>query len=554
MVADGKVPARAHRAHASEWSWRAPRRKQGMSKSDKDSWNEIEQEAVQYLLSSEQPPCRAQPSSDDPIHQRLLRRGFELCEDGTAHVGSGAYGCVVRARRLCDGRSCVVKRQPFSLTAISAETVLREISILNAARGATGIVQIEDAFMENMCGGSGDGAEVWAVLEHFPTNLLEVSHEFRAEWSARRVVFQLLRGLQSLHFADIIHRDLKPANVLVDMGANAPFSTRVVICDFGLSRSIGDTDHELHPIPNETPDSSPRRRRPKSTNVVSAPWRAPELWGWADVERMSIRDMKSLDIFSLGLLWAELLGGSRVILSEDDRDPPELRMLEILRLVDVPNVSILEELGFCEGASSFVRNLVSENLLALQDVFCGQDWPQDSLVNQGYMHHLLHEQSYTGIRKWVLSRAPSLCPSSPALALIENATRFDYRMRLSAEDLLSERCFAMLQADSAEVSTCRRLSDVGNLLEQEAARRCEDVDDLRLSVGRVAKIARAEIARAGSGDTKECPCQPKSGSRACASGASVLLGRFCATEMRKSRSQTFFASLRSSRSVTRMAS
>ena len=46
-------------------------------------------------------------------------------------------------------------------------------------------------------------------------------------------------SIKYLHSANIIHRDLKPANVLINSKGLA-----VKICDFGLSRTVEETNME----------------------------------------------------------------------------------------------------------------------------------------------------------------------------------------------------------------------------------------------------------------------------------------------------------------------
>ncbi|XP_058623727.1 serine/threonine-protein kinase/endoribonuclease IRE1-like [Onychostoma macrolepis] len=56
----------------------------------------------------------------------------------------------------------------------------------------------------------------------------------------RKIVEEILHGLQVLHRAEVMHRDIKPGNVLMDSGENAR------LADFGLSRTLKDGRSTLH--------------------------------------------------------------------------------------------------------------------------------------------------------------------------------------------------------------------------------------------------------------------------------------------------------------------
>lgn len=105
-------------------------------------------------------------------------------------------------------------------------------------------------------------------------------------------MYQLSRGLLYLHDNDIIHRDLKPPNILVfDEG------TRVAISDFGTSQAGFIPGKKL------------------SLDVQTAWWRAPEIFLGT---KMTYG--KEIDIFSLGVIFADLFLGNNIFAYNDEHD------------------------------------------------------------------------------------------------------------------------------------------------------------------------------------------------------------------------------------------
>lgn len=96
-------------------------------------------------------------------------------------------------------------------------------------------------------------------------------------------LYQICRGMKWIHTANILHRDLKPGNLLV----NADCELRV--CDFGLARGFSQTVESNAGF---------------MTEYVTTRWyRAPEIM-------LSFQCYtKAIDVWSVGCIFAELLGG-----------------------------------------------------------------------------------------------------------------------------------------------------------------------------------------------------------------------------------------------------
>lgn len=456
-------------------------------RAESEVWDEARRHVVKRILEGR---TQAEEMKELPpalMEKLLLPKGYMLPGTEVQQLGSGSFGRVLKVRRNKDGRLLALKRQPLGDEARDVVPVLRETSILNVLKGACNVVQIEDAFLSRPFGG---GPEVWTVLEFFPHNLDRVKHRFVAEESARRVIFQILLGLHSLHSADIIHRDLKPDNVLADLGPRPPETVRVAICDFGMSRSVHGFEEAIERV-DAGPMTPLARCRKLSDRVTSCWWRAPEMWGWADTKHMTKRDLKSLDVFALGLVWAGLLTRRSVITHEEGVDPPKFRLLEILRKVDRPTDVDLSQLGLSADVARFVRHVLRDDLAAVRAEMVSAEWPRNHELREKIL-----QGPYTGIREWVRGHAAGRqdLSASPALSLIEASTRFSYRARPAALDMLGDPYFFDLRQDTPPRHWAHReapqFADVREALEEEqrrqlcAARRTQELRALRRDGGK----------------------------------------------------------------------
>jgi len=102
------------------------------------------------------------------------------------------------------------------------------------------------------------------------------------------ILWQSLKALKYMHSAELLHRDMKPSNLLLNSDC------LMKVADFGLARSLLKPFDDLE-------------ANPVLTDYVATRWyRAPEiLLG-------STRYGKAVDMWSLGCIFGEMLGGKPV--------------------------------------------------------------------------------------------------------------------------------------------------------------------------------------------------------------------------------------------------
>lgn len=129
-----------------------------------------------------------------------------------------------------------------------------------------------------------------------------------------------------MHSALVIHRDLKPSNLLLNKNCD------LKICDLGLARGFDCKDAML------------------TEYVVTRWYRAPEV-----ILNASEYD-HAIDIWSIGCIFAELLGRAPLLPGDDYLD-------QIKRVVGILGTPTMEELEFIgnELAVKYVKSLPKRN-------------------------------------------------------------------------------------------------------------------------------------------------------------------------------------------------
>jgi serine/threonine protein kinase len=165
--------------------------------------------------------------------------------DFIKRLGAGHFGEVWLAMDTSLNVNRALKLIPPDKV-LNKSNFFHEAQILNSAEHPN-VVRVEET------GTLGDG-RIYVAMEYFSKGSLEdeASGAYVALTRAKRLMIDVLRGLEYAHSKGILHRDIKPANILVGHTSEGKLS------DFGLAipagyapKSIGVKDYAyiLHLAP-----------------------------------------------------------------------------------------------------------------------------------------------------------------------------------------------------------------------------------------------------------------------------------------------------------------
>ncbi|KAL9650604.1 hypothetical protein ABK040_006405 [Willaertia magna] len=270
---------------------------------------------VKSPLGPPQPPTLQRYEVGENIFEVPLRYQLQYA------IGQGAYGIVCSAYDS-DLKENVAIKKVFNIFEHDREfqkRVLREIKILKHFDHEN-IICLTDLIPPRSYAKFQD---VYIVTDLMETDLRQIikSDQKLTDEHIQYFIYQILRALKYMHSANVLHRDLKPQNLLLNSNCE------LKVCDFGLSRGI----EPQNPV--------------MSTPYVATRWyRAPELllmWEQAT---------KAIDVWSVGCIFAELLG----------RKPffPGNNYLHQLDLVlDVLGTPKDNEIRGCEKGINYLKQL-----------------------------------------------------------------------------------------------------------------------------------------------------------------------------------------------------
>ncbi|KAK4700414.1 hypothetical protein P7C70_g5833, partial [Phenoliferia sp. Uapishka_3] len=149
-------------------------------------------------------------------------------------------------------------------------------------------------------------------------------------------IYQTLCGLKYIHSARVLHRDLKPGNLLVNADCE------LKICDFGLARGF-----EQDPDQASNGQAGFMTESTRYFRYVATRWyRAPEIM-------LSFANYTTaIDVWSVGCVLAELLGGRPIFKGKDYIDQLNI----VLHFLGTPSDKTLRRVG-SPRAQDYIRSL-----------------------------------------------------------------------------------------------------------------------------------------------------------------------------------------------------
>ncbi|KAF5127383.1 Mitogen-activated protein kinase spm1 [Metarhizium anisopliae] len=255
----------------------------------------------------------------------------------TKELGQGAYGIVCAAVNNQTSEGVAIKKvtNVFSKK-ILAKRALREIKLLQHFRGHRNVgqpgpsrhVALITCLYDMDIPRPDTFNETYLYEELMECDLAAIIRSGQPLTDAhfQSFIYQILCGLKYIHSANVLHRDLKPGNLLVNADCE------LKICDFGLARGFS---------------VDPEENAGYMTEYVATRWyRAPEIM-------LSFQSYtKAIDVWSVGCILAELLGGRPFFKGRDYVD----QLNQILHILGTPNEETLARIG-SPRAQEYVRNL-----------------------------------------------------------------------------------------------------------------------------------------------------------------------------------------------------
>jgi negative regulator of the PHO system len=203
-------------------------------------------------------------------------------------------------------------------------TAIREISLMKELRHVN-IVRLHDVIHTE--------TKLVLIFEYCDQDLKKYMDQHGERGAldpvtVRSFMYQLLKGTAFCHENQVLHRDLKPQNLLINRKGE------LKIGDFGLARAFGVP---VNTFSNEARFWPVTKLLPLTNHfqVVTLWYRAP------DVLLGSRTYSTSIDIWSCGCIFAEMIMGTPIFRGRDNQD----QLQHIIRILGTPSDATLAKMA-----------------------------------------------------------------------------------------------------------------------------------------------------------------------------------------------------------------
>ena len=174
-----------------------------------------------------------------------------------------------------------------------------------------------------------DDSNLYFLLEYLPYGELQKQIRGKSmpkgglsESAIKFYLAEIVLAIEDLHKNNIIYRDLKPENILIDADGH------IRLIDFGFAKMLKDI----------------KKDRAK-TNCGTPGYAAPEVM-------MGIEYNYKVDIWSIGILICELVGGFTPFQANEDADSP----LKIIESINTGRLKLPKNLSNAER--DMIKNIL----------------------------------------------------------------------------------------------------------------------------------------------------------------------------------------------------
>ncbi|XP_061506996.1 MAPK/MAK/MRK overlapping kinase [Anopheles gambiae] len=224
-------------------------------------------------------------------------------------IGSGAYSEVFLVRCRKSGKSYAAKHLIDCCSDLMCDVAYAEIQLMKSVPSHPNVMQLCDHVLENK--------SLTLIMHLMDINLYEYMQKRVRPFSENRVrkmLYQIVLGLEHLHQNGIFHRDVKPENILVKFSSGIIGKRETLqLADFGTAATIA-------------------QRPPYAIYIATRWYRAPEC-----MLSMGYYGPK-MDVWAVGCCFYEMLTLKPLFQGEN-----EIEMLDCIHeLLGSPSSAVLE--------------------------------------------------------------------------------------------------------------------------------------------------------------------------------------------------------------------